>query len=105
MFAYVFSTLTGKTHNDDVEAKLTDKDSPGVDDVSKLKSSPMYFWESVMRAEGPMNSPATSEAYGGGCFGGMLAGFDNFFRVTDRGSTLLTELNGITFDTLLMIEH
>lgn len=94
MFAYVFTALGGKTHNDDVEAKLTDKDSPPVDDVSKLKGSPMNFWESVMRAEGPMTTPATPEAYGGGCFGGMLAGFDNFFRVTDRGSTLVTEFNG-----------
>ena len=94
MFAYVFSALRGKPNPDDVEAKLTDKDSPPVDDVSKLKGSPMIFWESVMRAEGPMTTPATSDSYGGGRFGGVLAGFDNFFRVTDRGSTLLTELNG-----------
>lgn len=100
MFSYLFSKISGPKSTEDVEAKLNDKDSPQVDDVSKLDGSPTLFWESVMRAEGPMTVPATPETYGGGFFGGAFANLDNFFRVTDRGSTLLTEFNGMRIQFL-----
>jgi AGZA family xanthine/uracil permease-like MFS transporter len=57
----------------------------------------MGFWASALRAEVPMMKPATSETYGGGFFGDGFAHIDNFFRATDRGSSILTEfIGGIT---------
>jgi hypothetical protein len=63
-------------------------------EVPTLPTSPMAFWESILRAEGPPTASSTPETYGGGCLGPFLSSTDNFFRVTDRGGTLTKEFVG-----------
>lgn len=61
-------------------------DAHCADDVSQTKLS---FYESVFRAEDPPTIIATADEYK--ITGKLGAAVDNFFRVSDRGSTLWTE--------------
>ena len=90
-------------NKEDPEAQLKDKDTAEAPPANPM--TPSSFWESAVRTDAPIANPATAETYGGGCFGGTLARVDNFFRVTDRGSSLLTEFCGgfTTFFSMVYI--
>lgn len=68
----------------------TDKEGDGWGNTNPISK----FWASILQADAPPSVVVTADDYSKAPFASILASIDNFFRITERGSSFSTEFWG-----------